>query len=132
MPTGQPITQRLESNFPAQGTAGATSSTVLGEMQANGQVTSVALTPNATITGVATNNRVFSITNRGSAGSGNTVVASVTFAAGTNAPADDEFQLTITNPNVSENDVLSLDETVNGTGMTHSGGRMQVEVTRTS
>jgi hypothetical protein len=132
MPTGQPITQRLESQFAAQGTAATTGSTVIGEVQANGQVTAVTLTPNTTITGVATNNRVFTVTNRGQAGAGNTAVASVTFGAGTNAPASDEFNVPITNANVAENDVLSLDETVNGTGMAHGGGRVQVEVARSS
>ena len=131
MPTGQPITQRLESVFPAQGTAGGTGSTVIGEVQQAGAVTSVTLTPNATITRVATNNRVFTVQNKGQDGTGTTSVATVTFGNGTNAAASDEFSVTLGTTAVAEGDVLALVETVNGTGATHPGGRVQVEIART-
>lgn len=132
MPSGQPVTQRLEGNFPAQGTAATTGSTTVGEAQANGNVTAATLTFNAAVTGVATNNRVFTVQNKGQDGTGTAAVATATFAAGTNAAANDEFALTLGTTGVAENDVLALVETVNGTGMTHPGGRVQVEIARSS
>src|SRR4051794_30813377 len=127
MPSGQPVTQRLEGNFPAQGTAATTGSTPVGEAQANGNVTSASLTFNAAMTGAATNNRAFTVQNKSQDGTGTTAVATVTFAAGTNAAANDEFALTLGGTTtVAEGDILALMETVNGTGMTHPGGRVQV------
>ncbi len=130
MPSGNPITQRLESNFAAQGTAATTGSTTIGEVQQNGAVTAATLTFNTTLTGAATNNRVFTVQNKGQDGTGTTSVATVTFGNGTNAASNDEFAMTLGTTTVAEGDILALVETVNGTGATHGGGRVQVEVTR--
>lgn len=127
-----PRNRKLAVSLPAQGTAGGTSSAVVGEAPYDGVVKAVTFIPNATITGASTNNRKFALVNKKQDGSGTTEIASVTYNNGTNAAGFDRSALTLSgtaaNLEIDAGDVLAVVETVNGSGMTHSGGRLQVEV----
>lgn len=129
-----PLTRTLTTTIPAQGTAGTTGDQVLGAAPFAGTVTAASLTPEAAITGANTNNRKFAIVNKGANGAGSREVAAITFASGTDAAAFDEaaLRLTATEANlaVAAGDILAVVETVNGTGMTHAGGHLQVEISR--
>lgn len=100
-----------------------------------GTVTGVTYTPDATITGAATNNRTVSLVNRAQDGTGTTTVASLNFASGTNAARGDETTITLSgtpaNLVVASGDVLEWQSTHIGTGITDPGGLVKVNVDRT-
>lgn len=99
-----------------------------------GTVTAVTYTPDATITGAATNNRTISVVNKGQSGSGSTSVASLNFASGTNAPAGDEKAITLSgtpaNLTVAQGDVLEVDSTHVGSGIADPGGLVSITISR--
>lgn len=126
-----PYTVRLDAPLDALGAA-VTDSVVLRAPIA-GTVSRVSYTPEAAITGAATNNRTIQLVNRGQAGSGSTVVATLTFASGTNAAAYDETDLTLgvaANLAVAEGDVLEFRSGANGTGLADPGGSVAVTIAR--
>ena len=122
---------RLETTAPAAGAAAAQDQ-VIDRSPISGQVTSVRLIPEAALVANATNFRTFRVINKGQAGTGNTVVATLaTDTPGTDdLAAFDEKAIPITNPAVAEGDVLAADETVAGTGVAHSGYRLIVHIER--
>lgn len=97
-------------------------------------VTSVTYTPSALITGAATNNRTLQLRNKGQAGAGTTVVASLNFANGTNATAFDETAIPLSgtpaNLVLATGDVLALQSLHILTGITDPGGMVRVTVSR--
>jgi hypothetical protein len=101
----------------------------------NGTVTSVTYSPDGTITGAATNNRTVQLVNKGQSGAGSTVVASLNFAGGTNAPAGDEKTIplsgTAANLVVASGDVLEWQSNAVGTGIADPGGLVKVAIDRT-
>lgn len=135
-PSGQaPLIRSVGQNVPAAAAATAQDN-VVGRAPLSGVVTEVTLTPEATITGAATNFRTFRLVNRGQDGTGTTVVASLAFDAATvTAAAFDERTLPLSGAagatTVAEGDVLVLDEVVAGTGLASPGGIVNVTVART-
>lgn len=135
-PSGQaPLVKSVGENVPAA-TGPTAQDNVVGRAPQAGVVTAVTLTPEATITGTATNFRTFRLVNRGQDGSGTTVVASLAFdGAGVTAPAFDERALPLSGvagaTTVAEGDVLVLDEVVTGTGLASPGATVSVTVART-
>jgi hypothetical protein len=124
-----------QADHPAQATAGTTENFDMGEAQFDGTVTEVSIIPNAALTADNTNNRVFTLQNRGSAGSGTTAMASLTTnVAGGSWVAHDEILMTLdptaANRNFSASDVLAIVETVNGTGVAHPAMEVTVRGTR--
>jgi hypothetical protein len=136
MPSGNPIAARIEGNVAAQGTASTTQTTVIAESPAAGVVSAASITPNAAVTGHATNYRTFTLTNKGQAGAGTTAIG--TFATSStpanDLTASDERALTLSSTAsdlvVAEGDVLAVVETVAASGVAHGGYRVQVEITR--
>lgn len=130
-----PHVRTVEQDVPAAATAVSTNTIDL-EVQFSGTVTGVTYVPSATITGAATNNRTVSLVNKGAAGAGNTVVASLTFASGTNASANVETTVPLSgtpaNLVVAANDVLQWQSVANGTGLADPGGLTRVTLSRTS
>lgn len=132
-PTGNFRTTRtLRVRTPAEGTAGTGGEYAVGTVDVTGAVVGARYTPDATVTGVASNNKALAVVNKGTSGSGTQSTAAVTFGAGTNAPAYDLTALTL-DPTVANRDVvagsvLSLRSTVNGTGMTLPAGTIEVDV----
>lgn len=115
----------------AQGTAGTDETFGVGEAQFDGTLTEVSIVPDAAVTADATNNRTFTLQNKGQAGAGTTVMATLTTnVAGGNWVAYDEKLMTLTavvaDLNFVAGDVLAIVETHGGTGVAHP--RMQVTV----
>lgn len=123
------------SRGPAVATAGNSDSDEIIVAEFNGTVTAVTYTPDGTITGAATNNRTVQLVNKGQTGVGATVVASLNFANGTNAPAGDEKAITLSgtpaNLVVAAGDVLEWQSNAVGTGIADPGGLVRVTIERT-
>lgn len=114
---------------PAQGTAATAEAYAVLRAEDDIVVTAVRWIPNAAVTGAATNNFALGLVNRGLAGSGTTAVSPVrTYASGTNAAAFVPEDLTVTpaNTNVVAGETLSLNRTVNGTGLVSPGGVVEI------
>lgn len=129
-----PLTRTIEATVPALGAAVA-GDQVIGEVPFAGTVTAVTFTPEANITGQATDYRTFRVVNRGTDGDGTTVVASLAFSAGTVTAADfDERAITLSataaDLDVAEGDILAWDEVVTGSGLASPGGRVAVTISR--
>lgn len=119
------------ADHPAQATADTEEQFIVGESPGNYTVTQADIIPEAALTAQATNYRTFELTNRGQAGAGTTVIASLsTDVAGGNWVAGDKKAMTLSataaNLNVAEGDVLEMVETTPGTGLAHP--QLQVEV----
>jgi hypothetical protein len=128
-----PLVRVLEESV-----SGATTTTldeaVIAQAPFAGTVSAVQYVPEAAITGAATNNRTLSLVNKGQAGSASTVIATLTFASGTNATANNEVSLTLSATAadlvIAEGDTLLWRSVGNGTGMTDPGGLVRVSVSR--
>lgn len=127
-----PLVKEVFADAPAAAATVAASEAV--EAPFDGTVTAVTYTPTATITGVATNNRTIQVVNRGQSGAGSTVVATLTFGAGTNAAAFDETAVPLSgtpaNLTVAAGDILEFRSSANGTGLADPGGRVAVTIAR--
>jgi hypothetical protein len=132
-PEASPRQDRLTSRVAAAGAAVAQTTTI-GDSPYDATVAGVSYEPDAAINGAATNNRTFNLLNRGQDGTGVTVVATLTFAAGTNIAAGDEGALALSgtpaNLSVNQGDVLALQEVINGTGLANPGGLCKVTLNR--
>lgn len=128
-----PLTRVLQGAVPAAATA-ADDDTVLGQADYDGTVSAVQFVPEAAITGAATNNRTVSLVNKGQDGTGTTTVATLTFASGTNATADNEVAVTLSgtpaNLSVAAGDTLLWRSVHNGTGLADPGGVARVTIGR--
>lgn len=129
-----PLVRIREETVPAVSTAGNSDDTVIGQAQFAGTVTGVQYVPEAAITGAATNNRTVSLVNKGQAGSGTTVVATLTFGSGTNATANNEVALTLSATAsdlvVADGDTLLWRSIANGTGLADPGGLARITFSR--
>jgi hypothetical protein len=116
-------------------TAGNDLNTIAATAPFDGSVSAVAYTPLTTITGAATNNRTISLVNKGAAGSGTTVVATLSFGSGTNATGAVARAVTLSSTAadlvVAAGDVLQWQSTHVGTGIADPGGLVSVSFTRT-
>lgn len=129
-----PLVKTLTTTVPAAIAAAAQDQTV-GESPIAGTVTSVSFTPEADITGAATNYRTYSLVNKGSDGNGTTVVASLAFSSsGVTATDFDEKAITLSAVDgattVADGDVLAWVEAVAASGLASPGGLVSVEITR--
>jgi hypothetical protein len=132
-----PNVRTIAATIPAQGTAGNAQDNVISEAPFAGVVSAVRLVPEAALVADNTNNRIIRVLNKGQSGAGSTVVATYTSnVAGGSLVAFDEKLLTLSgtpaNLVVAAGDVLVLDETVAGTGVAHSGFRVEVDISRTA
>lgn len=128
-----PLRRGREFNAPAVAAASSANSPA-GEVPFAGAVSGVTYTPQAAITGVNTNTRQIRLVNRGQDGSGSTVVASLQFDSGVNAPAYDERALNLSGVagalNVNAGDILAWESNAVGTGLADPGGLAQIEFNR--
>lgn len=128
-----PLVRTIQATIPALGAAVA-GDQVVGEATFDGTVTAFTFTPEAAITGDSTNTRTLALQNRGQAGVGAAVVATLAFTAGNNGVAFDEksFVLSVVAgaTTVVEGDILVVVETVAGTGLANPGGRVEVTFSR--
>ena len=112
------------TDHPAQGTAATTETFDVGEMPFDGTLTEAGLIPVSTQAGADTNTRIFTLQNRGQAGTGTTVMATFTTdvaGGGLTAHVKRLMVLSGTPANLlfSRGDVLAIVETVGGTGAVH-------------
>jgi hypothetical protein len=129
-----PLTRNIEENVAALA-LGASDDTTLTQAPFAGTVTGVKYIADAAITGANTNTRSVSLINKGQAGAGNVVVATLQFNAGVNAPAQDDVSLTLgvaANLVLAEGDNLVWRSTSVGTGIADPGGLVQVSVSRST
>lgn len=100
-----------------------------------GKVTAVTYTPEAAATGDNTNARTFTLVNKGTAGSGTTVIATLALTTGVNLVAFDEKAATVSATAadllVTQGDVLAWVSTHTGTGVVDPGGSVKVTGNRT-
>lgn len=135
MATGLAPFTRTERH-PAQpvATAGNDLNMVAGVAPFDGTVSAVTYIPLTTITGAATNNRSLSLVNKGQAGAGTTVVATLAFGNGVNAAANAATAITLSTvagaTTVAAGDVLQWQSTHVGTGIADPGGLVNVSFSR--
>ena len=115
--------------------AGADDTTNLGTAPFAGTVSAVSYVADAAITGAATDSRTVSLVNKGQAGAGTTVVATLALVEGVNAAAADETAITLSvvanATKVVAGDVLQWTSThVGSTGLADPGGLVRVTLTR--
>jgi len=131
-----PMTTTVETDVQPVAAAGNTLDTVIGQAPYACTVTGVKYIPAATITGAATNNRTVSVVNKGQAGAGTAAVATLNFASGTNATANDDRVITLSGTAadlvLAAGDTLQWRSVPVGTGITDPGGRVVVTLSRTS
>lgn len=129
-----PKSDKLTYTQPAISTAGNSDTSILGEAPYDCTVTAVTYTPDAGITGANTNTRLHRVVNRGQAGGGATVVASLQYNSGVNATVGDEKTITLSataaDLNLTAGDILAFESNAVGTGIADPGGLVQVDITR--
>lgn len=130
-----PYLDTVQAECPAV-TIAATTTTPVGVSPVAGVVSAVTYTPIAAITGAATNNRTLSLVNKGQAGVGTTVVATLNFALGVNGVADEPVVLPLSAvagaTAVAQGDVLAFVSAAVGTGIVDPGGLVEVTFSRVS
>lgn len=129
----QPLQQVVQEDANPAAT-GVTNSTVASKAPFAGTVSAVTYTPLSAVTGANTNTRKLELINRGQAGAGTTVIASIQFDSGVNAAAMDEKALTLSataaNLVVVAGDILEWKSSAVGTGLADPGGLFNVTFTR--
>jgi YD repeat-containing protein len=130
-----PVTERVTATVPAVG-ATTTADQIVAESHVAGKVTAVTYTPEAAITGHDTNTRTLTLVNKGQSGSGSTVIGTLAFVASNNGVAFDEKAFTLSSTAadlvVAAGDILVFVSTYAASGLADPGGRVEVEITRTS
>lgn len=101
-----------------------------------GTVTSVSYVPTRDITGTTTDYRTISLINKGTDGTGATVVATFAFDSNADsgtAQSPTTLAIVAASDDVSDGEVLAASSYAsNGTGLSDPGGVMVVEITRKS
>lgn len=132
-----PLDRRLTASVPAQATPGTGQTTIVGEYQDSagltGTVTEASLLPASAVAANGSNFRTFTLFNRGATGVGTVVVA--TYDTSTTGLVDNDEKLmtlsgTPANLVVNTDDVFELVETVTGTGVAHTGLKVDLTITR--
>jgi hypothetical protein len=129
-----PLVFTLAADLPPQATAATDESTVAFAAPFDATVTGVRFTPEAAMTGAASNNRFLRLRNRGQAGAVGVTIAERELVAGQNPAAYDEYPITLSgtaaNLNVAQGDILEWFSDAQGTGIADPGGRLAVDFTR--
>ena len=131
-----PFLGRLSGAVPAQPTAATDEPSVIGRAPFAGTVSQVLFIPEANITGAATNNRIYSLINKGQDGNGTTVIATLEMASGVNATDFNELVIPLSgtpaNLVVAAGDTLSWLSDAQNTGLADPGGTVIVEINRST
>lgn len=116
----------LQAPVAPQATAGSNLNTNIYRCGADATVSAVTYAPVTAITGANTNTRSVSLVNKGQAGAGVVVVATIQYNSGVNAVAADENVVTLSgtpaNLNLAAGDILQWQSTAVGTGIADPGG----------
>jgi hypothetical protein len=118
-----------------QATAGSDLNTNVWVVPSACTVTAVTYAPVTAITGANTNTRSVSLVNKGTDGSGTTVVATIQYNSGVNAAAADENTVTLSgtpaNLSLTAGQVLQWQSTHIGTGIADPGGLINITTSAT-
>lgn len=113
-----------------QATAGSNLNTIVWVAPRDLTISGVTYTTVTAITGANTNTRSVSLVNKGQAGAGTTVVATLQFNSGVNTVAADEKTITLSvtasDLVVVAGDVLQWQSTAVGTGIADPGGLVSI------
>lgn len=114
--------------------AGTDDEEVLFVAPYTGAVTAVRYNPDAAITGATATATTLAVRNRGAAGAGTTVMASIAFITGTNAVAFDEttvpLHATVANRDAVAGDVITFQKTHASTGTATPDAEVEVDFSR--
>lgn len=125
-------TQRFILPVEGQATAGTADEFARFVVPFNATVKAASYVPKSLVTGVVTNNFAITVRNRGAAGAGTAVPASLTFANGTNAPALTPTALTLSatasDLQLTAGDVITVEKLVNGTGLAMPSGCVALDL----
>lgn len=127
-----PFSDFVERIVPGQATAGTDISWNIDKAKFDGSLTAASYTPNAAITGDASNNRTFKIVNKGQDGSGTTVMASLTTTANLAADTEAAFELSEVEGalDFEAGDILEFNSDANASGVADPGGLVVVTLAR--
>jgi hypothetical protein len=132
MPDTAPFTRKLTANVQPVATAGNDLLTPVGECPFAGTVVGVSYIPTAAQAGANTNSRTLNLYNRGTAGTGTALVATLALVSGVNLVDNDEKTIPLSgtagNLQVADGDVLEWESLHVGTGIADPGGDVQVEL----
>jgi len=121
-----PFGNVVQAQVQPQATAGSDLNSNIWRVGSDATVSAVTYAPVTAITGANTNTRSVSLVNKGQAGAGTTVIATIQYNSGVNAAAADENTVTLSgtpaNLNVSAGDILQWQSTHVGTGIADPGG----------
>ncbi len=113
-----------------QATAGSDLNTNVWIAPSDCTVTAVTYAPVTAITGANTNTRSVSLVNKGTDGSGSTVIATIQYNSGVNAAAADENTVTLSgtpaNLVLTAGQLLQWQSTHIGTGIADPGGLVNI------
>jgi len=135
MSSAAPLTRTFQFAAPAVGTAGNDDTAPAFIAPFACTVTAVEFVAKSTLTGAATNYRSHSLVNKGAAGAGTTVVATLAYdSTGVVATALDAKALTLSataaNLVLAEGDVLQWKSDHTASGLADPGGIVRVTVSR--
>lgn len=130
-----PLVRDISARVPAV-TILATTVTGVGEAPYAGTVTAVTYTADAAVTGAnSPASRTVSLINKGQAGAGTTVIATLALVSGVNLVAFDEKPITLSvtaaDLVIAAGDILAWSSAaVGGTGLVDPGGLVDITVSR--
>jgi len=127
-----PFVWEYSADAPAR-TVLSTAQVIIGEVHESGTVTEVSIVMPAAAAAETTSYRIFTIQNRGTAGTGTVTIATIDTST-TGFTAYDERVATLAtaaNRLVEAGAVLAVSETVNSSGVAHNGYKVTVKVSRT-
>jgi hypothetical protein len=134
MPDYQPFTEVLAQGQDNGVAIAATDTFTLEPARFTGKVTAVSFIPEAASTGDNTNTRTYTLVNKGSAGAGTTVIATLALTTGVNLVASDEKAATLSATAadllVTAGDVLAWVSTHTASGLVDPGGTVIVKGNR--
>jgi hypothetical protein len=134
MPDYQPFSEVLAQGQDNGVAIAATDTFTLEPARFTGKVTAVSFIPEAASTGDNTNTRTYTLVNKGSAGAGTTVIATLALTTGVNLVASDEKAATLSATAadllVTAGDVLAWVSTHTASGLVDPGGTVIVKGNR--
>ncbi len=130
-----PFGTKLTAAVDPVATAGNDLNTNIGLAPIAGSVSAVGYATVTAITGANTHTRVVNLVNKGQAGAGTTVIATLQFNSGVNTTASDEKVITLSSTAadlvVAAGDVLQWQSTHVGNGIADPGGLVTVTINAT-
>lgn len=137
-----PLLEDYEAHLAAEADAAAGQEAQICVAPWAGTLSAAKYTPEAAVTGAATDHKTLTVRNRGADGTGATVLASLALDAGTDAAAFDETDIPLADPGLREvragegdlafaqGDVLTFQSTVTGLGMTLPEASVRIILSR--